>query len=115
MFRRLLARSATEKVEKFSENGKTVELTELEGEMREIEKDRPSLFSEKFRQPVKTSGGKGDDDQEIQKLKDTYERYSEEFPKGVQLDTLVSGFKAEQKHNPKIKAEDYLENMVAVG
>lgn len=78
VYRRLLRANANRAVEKFSENGKTVELTDLQAQMREIE-ERPSLFSERFSDPVQRTGSK---DEEDGVLRTHYHKFSEDYRKG---------------------------------
>ena len=105
---RLLRADARQKVHKFSENGKTVELTELELQMREVE-SRPQLvrFGERS---VKTGpGGAAGRDGEKAKVKEHYERFSEDFRRmGTTEEELTKAFEAAQKRDPDLTAAKFL-------
>lgn len=106
----LLMGMDAKKVEKFSEGGKVKSMTAYDRFLHMIDA-RPSLFSERFKQPAPggKAGGKGDDDEEVAKVQDTFERFSEVFPRGTKVETLVKGFRAERKHNAKLTAADFLD------
>ena len=45
---------------------------------------------------------------EVQKIRGTFQRFSERFPKGTKSDVLVEGFAAAKKHNPGLTPEEFL-------
>ena len=107
---RLGRADASRIVRKFSDKGKTIERTELEEQMAEIEA-RPKLVT--FGEKVKSQGQKSLDDEEIQKVKDFAElhedsltKFSEDAPK-----KLVENFKKMRAKNPRYTAQMYIDSI----
>jgi hypothetical protein len=106
---RLYRADAKRVVAKFSENGKNIEFTELDLQMREIESRPAAKFSERFR--ASKAGVHQTEDQDEVKIKGHYELYSEQYKKlGVSCDSLVKGFAAQKKLVPTTTIDDYLNN-----
>lgn len=103
---RLLRADSRSTVAKFSEKGKTVELTELDLQMREVDARPAFKFGERI---VATKPGEAAEDEQVAEIESHYEQFSEQFGRaGVTKDRFVSGFKAERKMNPKLTAADFL-------
>lgn len=108
----LLMGMDAKRVEKFSEGGKVKQMTAYDRFLHMIDQ-RPTLFTERFKGAAADgkAGTPGGEDAEVQKVKDTFERFSESFPRGTKVETLVKGFEAERKHNKRLTAEDFLEGL----
>jgi hypothetical protein len=107
---RLMRADARATVRKFSEKGKTLELTELDLQMREIE-DRPVLlkYGERTRSSGRGSAAETPADSEIAKVEAHYEQFSESFQKlSTTKDDFVKAFKSRQKSEPGFTAERFL-------
>ena len=90
----------------FAEKGQDVPLTELDLQMREIDKNPAFRFGERFRQPAKA---RGEGDGEAQKIEAHFEQFAEQFGRqNVSKDSLVSGFEAARKRRPQLTADQYL-------
>lgn len=103
---------------KFGENGKTVTLTELEAQKREIAA-WPIKFGEGAPKGPKSAPAPGrkapsdPSDDEVGKVQEAYECFREKFPRAVTSESLVKGFNIERKINPELTAADFLEGLVA--
>jgi hypothetical protein len=98
----------TAKTLKFSEKGKTVERSPLDQALLVLKK-RPNLM--KFGERIPGKGGKveGSDDAEIEKVKEHYQQFSEQFDRaGMTEERLIQGFKANRKTNAKLTAAEFL-------
>lgn len=106
MVRNRLYRAAeSQAVQKFSENGKSYEKTELELQMWEIGQYPARKFSEKLGADDQLLQVKGEE----QKVEQYFQSHSEEFDRhGTTKEKLVSGFKLAAKKNPSLRAEEYL-------
>ena len=122
LYDRLMRADAVAVVHKFSEKGKTKQLTELDLQMQELEA-RPAF---KFGERVKSSSGavaKGAfaadpnaiTDDEERKIGEFYESFAERFPrlnsKGERFGAkdILAGYKAAKKHDPDLTPEQYLD------
>lgn len=108
LFDRLMRADASTPVRKFREGKKDVSLTELDLQMREIDARPARMFSEKVK-AGKAGNGSADDDIEVEKVSEAFDRFSEVFPKGTKKEDLIAGYKAEKKHHPEVTAADFLE------
>ncbi len=106
--RLLMKADARATVEKFKEaSGKTRDLTEFDQITRDLEK-LPTLFKERAK------GGSGPDagtteDAEVEAVKQHFESFKENFPRGAKVETLVDGFKAARKHDDQLTAAKFLQ------
>lgn len=98
----LMSQEDTQKVHKFSEGGKLVVGTQLDAAKAMLRRGA-SLFAERVQQPNVPP-----EDGEIEKIKTTYQRFSEQFPKITTLDGLVEGFKIARKYDKTLTARDFL-------
>jgi hypothetical protein len=48
---------------------------------------------------------------ERQKVRETFEKYSEDFPEGVTAERLLAGFDAERRAYPKLTAAEFLQGV----
>jgi len=100
-------------VHKFSEGGKTVERTMFEHYVKQLER-LPVVGTERIKGggDYKPGAGPSEADGEKEKVATAYHRFSEEFPKSTTVETLLAGFEAERKVNPRLTAADFLEGLV---
>lgn len=104
---RLMRADGKTVVEKFKEKGKTVELTELDLQMREIEKRPPFKFSERIPAGKVQDSGDGEKDKVIAH----YEQFAERFTKlGTSKEDMVKAFESSVKRRPGLTAEAFLSN-----
>lgn len=108
---RLLRADARTVVHKFSEGGKQVELSELDLQMREIER-RPTLLRFNERQVKQALANGKQPDPAVEVITETVEKFSEYFPKGETTESMSKGYAAFKKHNPKASVEDFLGDLV---
>lgn len=106
--RRLLRADSRTVIEKFSEKGKAVELTEFDAQVLELER-QPSLFR-KGGEGIATGHTGMTEDQEVA----TVERFSEQAEFSVALkaagktpEQYVTAFKEAKKKNPQLTARQY--------
>lgn len=114
LYDRLMRADAVRTVRRFREGKKEAALTELDLQMREIEQRPVRAFSELVKKGGGFRGGKPgsvEADAEVEKIEDAFDRFSESFPRGINKETLVEGFKAEKKVHPDLMAEDFLEGL----
>jgi hypothetical protein len=105
----LMALDATNRVYKFSEAGKEVQLTPLEVAMKKIEMVKPRTFSEKIKiqkldkdgKPVADTSG---DDTEIEQY---CLKFSENMPSFADVQTLKDGFKAAKAADPNLTPAEF--------
>jgi hypothetical protein len=110
---RLLRADAHQKVHKFSEGGKTHALSELDLQMREIER-RPVLVKFGERRVGTTKDATAGDDEKA-KVEGHYEQFAEEFAKGqTTKEDFLKAFESARKSNPKLTAEKFLNPKAAV-
>lgn len=103
---RLMRADCKSVIHKFSEGGKTLELTEYDLQTRELEK-QPTLFSERFASPTSATGS---DDVEVAKVEQHYEMFAEQFDQlNTTKDEFVGAFTARRKRDRKFTAKQYLE------
>ncbi len=94
------------KVRKYSDNGKTVSLTQLDRHMNRL-KGRPKLMH--FGERVKGGKGGSTEDAEVAKVKEHYSAFREQFAKhGTTEEGLVKAFKSARKNEADLTAEAYL-------
>ncbi len=102
---RLMAMDDTVVVERFSEGGKEVTLTQLGMEMEAI-KARPSQSYGSKTRGATESGGP---DMDLAKVELHYAAHAEKFAEyNTSKEEFVGGFIANRKYDPKITAEQYL-------
>ncbi len=120
----LMRADATRVVRKFKEGKRDVALTELDLQKKSIELRPPINFAEQRMPKSGTPGvskptdrsqknGKAADvnlDDDIGQIQPTFEKFSESV-RGLDVETLINGYKAEKRHNPKLTPEDYLEDL----
>lgn len=103
--RRLMRADCTRAVARFSENGKAVELSEFDLQLRELER-RPTLFRERMSQPA---AEKYSEDAEVAKVEAHYEAFSERFgAMGTPKEEMLKAFRTKRKHKPGLTAEQFL-------
>lgn len=103
---RLLRADHRNKVQTFAD-GKSVEMTELELQMAELEK-RPTLFRFGEKLPTAFEDPKLADGEKA-KVEAHYESFSEQFSQmGMTKEKFVQGFEAGRKRNPRLTAQDYV-------
>ncbi len=102
---RLMAMDDIAVVEKFSEGGKEVALTQLDLEMAAIEA-RPSLrYGEQVRGSARAGGG----DPELLKVEQFCELNATRLKKiGTSPADVIEAFKLKQKQDPDVKAESFI-------
>jgi hypothetical protein len=106
LLRRLLRADSRRAVEKFTEKGRTVELTELDLQMREIEA-RPTLFGERFRDPAAARGAPDAEAAKVERFSES-PRFAEALKAcGKKPADFVNEFKELQKKRPDITAVEY--------
>jgi len=108
---RLLRADAKTVVSKFRENGKDQIMTELDLQLREIEQRQPMRFNENAVKGGESGkiGTSGNADQEVEKVRSHFEKYSEHF-KGYTEEKFVEGFLAAREYDPALTAEQFLPN-----
>lgn len=96
-------------VKKFKEGKKEVTLTELDLQMREIDRRKAFAFGERMKAAPKADGTVEADDDEIRKVEDHYEQFRENFrTHGLTKEKLVTGFKQARQINPETTADKFL-------
>lgn len=108
VYRRLMRASASKVVHKFSEGTKTVEVTDLQDQMREIE-DRPTLFGERYRDPKPQPGTNADGEQIVLAH---FDKFSEDYNRaGYKRDKFLDEYKALNDANKALMLEEYRKSL----
>ncbi len=107
VFDRLMRADSRVVVQKYAEkDGKEIELTEFDLQLREIDSKVPMQFGERFRDPAEALSK---EEGEARKVEQHYDQYAERFTAvEVTKENLLKAFKARQAKDKSLTAEKFL-------